>query len=587
MTKHYLTRPILLRSLLGTLVLATTPLVSLAASAEQPASTAEARVIVKFKKSRLATVMSAASTSRASPRRAQALGNRLGMALKDGAVISDNTQVVLASGIDSQTLAQRLEADPDVDYVAIDRRRKVRAVVNDPLYLASTDGRLPASGQWYLRSPIAPTVSSINADAAWVLTTGKPSVVVADLDSGIRPNHPDLRDKLLPGYDFIADITTANDKDGRDSDPSDPGDWVTAKESSTAGTSVSDCEVFENSSWHGTQTAGLIGAATNNGIGMAGVGYQTKVLPVRVLGKCGGFDSDIVAGMRWAAGLPVDGQVNPYPARVINMSLGYPGSCNPNNRADKKSAQSARLYIDAIFEVRARNVSVVVSAGNASAEVDMPGNCPGVISVGGLRHAGTKNGFSSFGPEVTISAPAGNCVNVNNGGNCLYPILSTFDTGATTPGEPSYSISSGATGTSFSAPQVAGTIALMLALQPSLTPDQITSLIKSTARPFPSSSNDPTVPQCIAGVYQDNECHCTTGTCGAGMLDAYSAVAGALHPPAAGTMQKPVYEDLNATTSNSGDSGGGGGGALGLEWLAGLALAIAALALPRRNAPGR
>ena len=160
-------------------------------------------------------------------------------------------------------------------------------------------------------------------------------MVVAVLDTGIRYEHPDLKTvalggNLLPGYDMIADVDVANDGGGRDADPSDPGDWLTLAEVNQAGGPFFQCDtVASDSSWHGTQTSGLIGALTNNGVGIASVGRTVRVLPVRVLGKCGGFDSDIAAGIRWAAGLAVAGvPTNPTPAKVINMSLGGSGACS-------------------------------------------------------------------------------------------------------------------------------------------------------------------------------------------------------------------------------------------------------------------
>ena len=135
---------------------------------------------------------------------------------------------------------------------------------------------------------------------------------------------------LLPGYDMISDVPTANDGDGRDADATDPGDWLTQAEVTQSGGPFEDCsDSAEDSSWHGTQTTGIIAALTGNGIGMASVGRNVRVLPVRVLGKCGGYDSDIIAGMRWAVGLPVAGvPANPNPARVLNMSLGGDGPCD-------------------------------------------------------------------------------------------------------------------------------------------------------------------------------------------------------------------------------------------------------------------
>ena len=174
--------------------------------------------------------------------------------------------------------------------------------VSDPLY-AGGSGFSPASGQWYLRSASSTLVSAINAETAWSLTTGSAGVLVAVLDTGVRWNHPDLDGKLVGGYDFISESVIANDGDGRDSNPADPGDWISSTENSSDAT-LKGCGVSD-SSWHGTQMAGLIGASTNNASGMAGLGRHVRVLPVRVLGKCGGYDSDIIAGMRWAAGLTV------------------------------------------------------------------------------------------------------------------------------------------------------------------------------------------------------------------------------------------------------------------------------------------
>src|SRR5262249_31854041 len=147
--------------------------------------------------------------------------------------------------------------------------------------------------------------------------------------------------------------------------------------------------------------------------------------------------------------------------------------------------------------------------------------------VAGLRHIGTKTGFSSLGPEVTIAAPGGNCVNTGDTDPCLYPILAASNTGTKGPVASTYTDSfHPSLGTSFSAPLVAGTVALMLSQRPTLTPAQVTSLLKTTARAFPTSGSSGSVLQCHAptSTAQD-ECYCTTTTCGAGMLDAAAAVA--------------------------------------------------------------
>jgi serine protease len=526
-----------------------------AAPAPDPV-TSSARVIVKYRAGSAParkTIQSASPAEAASAlaARARTLGQRVGIDLAAGHAIGERLQVVTAPGMSSEQLAQRLARDAEVEYAAPDRIRKRFAVPNDPFYAsrpATATAGGPLVGQWYLKPPgpaatadnTAP--SAIDAPAAWDLTTGDPAIVVAVLDTGIRFDHADFKTvanggNLLPGYDMIAqDPTSGDGQPGRDADASDPGDAVTMADvnNQVPGCTVGD---IENSSWHGTQTAGLIGAVTDNGIGMASVGRNVRLLPVRVLGKCGGYDSDIVAGMRWAAGLDVPGvPANPNPARVINMSLGGSGTCDAGN-------PSAQVYIDTIGALNAlpRPVVVVASAGNTAGHaVSIPADCPGVIGVAGLRHIGTKVGFSDLGPEITISAPGGNCVNLGAGQSCLYPILTTSNSGTTTPvtdaaGGSIYtdSFAHASVGTSFSAPLVAGTVALMLSVQPLLTTDEVRYKLQATARPFPQPSTDETgtpLSVCTAPTptsADQLQCVCSVGLCGAGMLDAGAAVRAA------------------------------------------------------------
>jgi serine protease len=475
--------------------------------------------------------------------RAGALGRRVGTDLRAGPSISARRQVVLARGMTSEQLAARLARDPDVEYAVPDKRRFASAVPNDPLFLAgppantATQTGGPAVGQWYLRTPTRSTPAAIDAQGAWDLATGRTSVVVAVLDTGIRFEHPDLRrvafgGNVLQGWDFVDDPITSGDGDGSDGDPSDPGDFITTTEQSRNSDALDPgvCGTAPiASSWHGTQVAGIIGATTNNGTGMAGVVPFVRVLPVRVLGKCGGFDSDIQAGIRWAAGLDVPGApINPNPAWVINLSLGSADIC-------------LQSYADAIADARAAGAVVVASAGNSAGEpVHSPANCPGVIAVAGLRHQGTKLGLSSMGPEVSISAPAGNCVNPDDE-PCLYPILSASNSGTTTPRSSIYtgSFYDAGIGTSFAAPLVSGAAALMLGVQPALTPSEVARALRSTARAFPSSGvvDSPPVQQCPAPVpnlLREEQCYCTTTTCGAGMLDVAFAVDAAHLQPRIG-----------------------------------------------------
>ena len=494
---------------------------------------APARVIVKFKSNASVLAVKARGGTIA-----KALTQRIGVPMRDGAGISDRMHVVIAGGLSSAELAERLARQSDVEYAVPDELRFPFTAPSDPLYAAGGDTG-PAVGQWYLRTPGGEVASSIDVETAWNVTTGSANVVVAVLDTGVRYDHPDLLavasgGKLLPGYDMISDPLKANDGDGRDADASDPGDWVATEEANNRASEFYHCTtqdpstgkyVARNSSWHGTQVAGIIAALTDNATGMAGVGPKLRVLPVRVLGKCGGFDSDIIAGMRWAAGLSVPGlPLNPTPARVINMSLGAPGTCRES-------------YVQTIREVAAVGTVVVVSAGNTAGHaLTSPANCTGAVSVAALRHVGTKVGFSDLGADVTISAPGGNCINTAPGSACLYPILTTADSGTTIPIGSTYTDSyKPSLGTSFSAPLVSGTAGLLLSVRPDLSPAQLTQVLQATARAFPTTGGDngdgTVVPACTvpqfdaAGNPVDQlQCYCSTATCGAGMLDAGRAL---------------------------------------------------------------
>jgi len=490
-----------------------------------------ARVIVKFKA--LGPLMrTGRERGDRGPQQAATLATRHGLGLRDGRMIDARSQVVWGDkNLTSAALAAKLAADADVEYAVPDERRHALALPNDPLLPASSSAALPA-GQWYLQAADSTLVAAINAVGAWAVTTGSSSLVVADVDTGVLFAHPDLTNKLLPGYNFISSAAISGDGDGRDADATDPGDWTTAGQCGTG-------ESATNSSWHGTQTASLIGAQTNNGIGMASVGYDVMILPVRVLGKCGGTDSDIIAGMLWAAGLSSVPVANPNPAKVINLSLGASGSCTA-------------AYQDAVNQLVAAGVTVVAAAGNEEGlAVGAPANCSGVIAVAGLRHVGTKVGFSSIGPEVTIAAPGGNCVNAT--GACLYPILTATNSGTTTASSTGYTYSSSTNysiGTSFAAPMVSGAAALMLSANPTLKPAQIKSLLQSSARSFPSQPSGGSVPVCHAPTTStQDECYCTTSTCGAGMLDVGAAVNAA-----AGTATPTAAITASATTVAAGTS---------------------------------
>ncbi|CAK0759079.1 serine protease [Gammaproteobacteria bacterium] len=468
----------------------------------------EGRVIVKYKAD--ASILTQPSTDRAAH-----LSRRLGLAMRFGRRLATRMEVVRSAEISSQELSRRLAAQSDVEYAVPDRLRAIRTLPNDTLF----------AEQWYLQSTEA---AAIRADRAWNVTTGSAEVVVAILDTGVRYEHPDLAGKLLNGYDFISDPSNAGDGDSRDDDASDAGDYISSADARNADLRSLCGELVEqNSSWHGTRVAGIVGAASNNSIGIAGTSWGVTLLPVRVMGKCGGFDSDIIAAMRWAAGLTVpEIPDNPHPARVINLSLGGDSPCDA-------------AYTDAVGELMDRSVLVVTAVSNESGAVGAPANCPGVMAVAGVRHNGIKVGYSGFGPEISIGAPAGNCV--NDDGSCLYSINTTSDMGTTTPVKSTYTEPNDMNvGTSFAAPQVSGVAALMLSVNPELTPVEIIDRIKNSARPFPA---DPTLTDCPSEPMVIDQCNCTTSSCGAGLLDAEAAVIAAMTPIPTIAVLDPLSEN--------------------------------------------
>ena len=392
---------------------------------------------------------------------------------------------------------RRLQMHPDVAWVEPDvlvpRLQTTQMVPNDAFF----------ASQWHLQTPDADRVAGMNLPAAWARITGAP-IVVAVVDSGVRLDHPDLAGKLLPGRDMVSELDIANDSDGRDSDPSDPGDWVSAGDLHKpvfAGCNAS------HSSWHGTFIAGQIAAATDNGSGMAGLSWGAQLLPVRVSGKCGARLSDLLDGVRWAAGLPVDGQpLNPHPARIINLSFGGDAQCSP-------------AYQETIDAATAAGALVVVAAGNGGGALKRPADCQRVLAVASVQRDGSKASYSSFGTNVALSAPGGSWSSRAN--DTL--ITSLTNSGLSGPVDHTTGLKQG---TSFAAPQAAGVASLMLSVNPALTPAQLIERMKVAARPHGQVG----LPVC--GPAGAPVCQCTTDTCGAGLLDAERAVQLASGPAA-------------------------------------------------------
>ncbi len=500
------------------------------------------------------------------------LAQRTGIAMTASRQVTPSMHVLFLPrtlyGVDVATVLAQLRADPAVLFAVVDQRRYALQVMpDDPAFTATANVQ---SGQWYLEAPTPSgqtttiegvqtmDLSATDAVDAWSITKGSDGIVIADVDSGILFTHPDLLragptslgagfgGRLLPGYDFVGQdfspkspfggletYLIANDGDGWDPDPSDPGDWVDSSDISNPNGLFSS-DTAESSSWHGTRVVGVLGALTNNSTGVAGMTWNSWILPVRAIGKGGGYDSDIIAGVQWAAGLTVtnpDGTAvpnNPYPADIINLSLG--------GGTDACSSSDGMAYQTAFTQITQMGVLVVVAAGNATGPVELPANCagtvPGVMAVAGLRNVGTKVGYSSFGAQVSVSAPAGNCI--NSSGNCLRSIDTTTNLGTTVPGINSYTNEGNPNlGTSFATPIVSGIAALMRSVNNNLTPAQLAARMKSSASPFPPNTGN--IPVCPALTTDgSDQCSCpASGQCGTGMVNAYQAVQAAQAPIAA------------------------------------------------------
>lgn len=441
--------------------------------------------------------------------------------------VSDQTHVVQTdqplTRAEIKALTQQLAQDAQVEYAEIDEKVFAHFTPNDPDYAAS---------QWAWQSS-GSNAGATNTNSAWnkVTAGAQPvsgaGVVVAVLDSGYVAHADVASNLLLTGYDFVSADTlpyspfsTANDGGGRDADAADPGNWNTHTGN---GCSIS------NSSWHGTRVAGIVSAVGNNGVGMIGVAYGAKVLPVRVLGVCGGYVSDIAAGMRWAANVTFAGSpgANPHPAKILNLSLGASGTC-------------LNTFQDAVNDVRAAGSIVVVSTGNDGSitTIGQPANCQGVIAVTAHLQNGDSASFANDGPGTTLSAPGVSIYGTSNSGTTA-PIADTY---------------ASANGTSFAAPMVSGVAALLLQIKPTMGVNELTSRLVDSVRAFPS------------GTYCFNKT-----ICGAGMLDADTATALVLAdtaPTTTATANKtdPVARSTVVTLTGTATAGANGTGISTIGW---------------------
>lgn len=417
----------------------------------------------------------------------------------NGVVVSLPADVSLE---EAQRLAEELAANPLVASAQADKRMYPALVPDDPLYLPDPDRLRFPDGQWHLFEDTA----GIRMQGGWDRETGSANVVIGQLDTGIVP-HRDLDPaRILAGYDLISDADIANDGDGRDADPADPGDATVDDE---CGAGVPG----EASSWHGLAVAGVMVAESNNALDIAGIDFAARLLPVRVLGKCGGAVSDVIDAIRWAAGLPVAGVPdNPTPAQVINLSLSGDGECSPEEQA-------------AINDAVIAGAVVVVAAGNEATDVAniSPANCDNVVAVGAVGRDGSRASYMNVGEEVDLSGPGGDGEGAGADG-----ILTLFNSGSTAPAVDRLAEIQG---TSFTTAQTSAVSALMWAAGSeagvALNPGMIQEILRRTARAFPDSS-------------------CNPSLCGQGILNADAALAAAVDP-----------ESVLGAAANPGDGGGG------------------------------
>lgn len=388
----------------------------------------------------------------------------------------------------ARVLSERLKTHPAIRYAEPDGRVRPAYVPADPLRV----------GQWFHYEAYG-----VRAYDAWDVERGSAGVVMALLDSGIR-THEDLdAARILPGYDFVSNPAYANDGDGLDANPADPGDGVAANECGAG-------EPAQDSSWHGLHLAGIMIAQTDNNVGVAGLNHVSKLLPVRVLGKCGGTYADIIAGILWAAGLPGSGAatVNPRPARIINLSFAAEQACTAGIQ-------------DAIDRAVAAGAVVVAAAGNSNgldvANV-LPAGCDNVIAVAATTRSGDLAAYSNIGSRVLLSAPGGDGIVLGDG------ILSLFNSGLTTPGADDYAYFAG---TSVAAAQVAAGVSLLVSVQPALTLRDVRTILRQSASAFPGGG-------------------CPAANCGAGILNLGEAVQ--------------IAQSFTPSSTATADDGGGGGG---------------------------
>lgn len=409
--------------------------------------------------------------------------------------IIDVYRLELSPDTDVPAAARAYAQRPEVQFAEPNYVRRISKVPKDPAY--------EDHQRWFF--------TAINAEKAWDVETGKASVVVAVLDSGVKLDHPDLVGRIwtnprenpsngidddrngyiddVHGWDFVGlapgggpNLTGRNNPD-----------IVAGDTSSGNGLDEDGDDVPDGGVPHGTMAAGLIAAATNNNTGVASTAWGVTILPVRILDPEGnGYTADVADGMIYAA---ANG------AQIISLSSG-----GTYSMTEEQAVNSAHDEY---------GITIIAAAGNSgNGSVDYPAALPNTIAVGASAHANpnARASFSSWGPQVDLVAPG-------------EDIFSTFVEPVTA--QATYEAASG---TSFSTPLVAGVAALMLSINPQLAPDHLRSILRATAQRLP---DDP-----IAG----------PTWAGYGMVDAYAAVSAVLQPKPCLVQSQHPYADNYSNT---------------------------------------
>lgn len=489
---------------------------------------------------------------------------------------------------EAEAEAAKLRQDPDVEWVVVNRMERA-AATGVQFGITTTAGNAAYLTHKWLQRRADVGLGVAGFRDAWdrLNNASKPGsipspldlspVVVAVLDTG-KLTHPDL-DARTPfgfGYDFVSEVQFAQDGNGLDPDPTDPGDYLVSDYSSTC--------TAHDSSWHGTSVMSMLTPLADDPATLMGPGALSmlppsvaKVLPVRIGGTCGALVSDIIEGMLWAAGVDYQGSpgINQAPARVINLSFGGQGNCQ---NTDPKSGDA--LYRQTIATLRTKGTLVVSSAGNGDSSdtargyvgPTRPASCPGVMAVTALRYDGSKatyantvDGTRSSAGYFGLAVAGGDSISASSAEslNLLSDRGPRGAVGVALEGDICDNLGRCyvSMGTSFAAPQVAAVAALVLSVAPTLTVDQLVSVLLETATPHPA----PSASSCNLAAQTVGNCTCTTAACGSGVLDADAALDRAIRDHASsGTFSSPsLYASyfVPQRLQSAGKSGGGGGGA--------------------------